>query len=144
MAQRCDDQCRGDAALSDLRHPYAYATRSEGSIAVLPGTEISGPDSDRARPRCERLGWDAHAAFVDSLADQGAVVLGDSGRGPADSSAVTSVLSLARLRGPARPSPSGRRSHRTPNVQTCAVTLDESHALHAPANAADLVGAVDP
>ncbi len=39
-------------------------------------TEILGPEWDRSRPRREQLGWDAHAAFVDSLADQGAVVLG--------------------------------------------------------------------
>ncbi len=70
MARRCGDPCRGDASLSDLRHPYAYATRSEGSVAVLPGPEIPGPEWDRARPRREQLGCDAHAAFVDSLGDR--------------------------------------------------------------------------
>jgi len=50
-------------------------------------TEIPGPEWDRSRPRREQLGWDAHAAFVDSLADQGAVVVGgpvgDPDYGPA-------------------------------------------------------------
>ena len=40
-------------------------------------TEIPGRDWDRSRPRREQLGWDAHAAFVDSLADQGAVASAD-------------------------------------------------------------------
>jgi uncharacterized protein YciI len=50
-------------------------------------TEAPGPEWDRSKPRREQPGWDAHAAFVDSLADQGVVVLGgplgDPDYGPA-------------------------------------------------------------
>ncbi len=50
-------------------------------------TELPGPAWDRSRPRREQVGWDAHAAFVDGLADEGAVVaggpLGDPDYGPA-------------------------------------------------------------
>jgi uncharacterized protein YciI len=31
---------------------------------------------DHSRPRREQAGWDAHAAFMDGLAEQGVVVLG--------------------------------------------------------------------
>jgi len=50
-------------------------------------TEVPGAGWDRSRPRREQVGWDAHAAFIDSLADQGVVVLGgpvgDPDYGPA-------------------------------------------------------------
>jgi uncharacterized protein YciI len=50
-------------------------------------TEVPGPEWDRSRPRREQLDWDAHAAFIDGLADQGVVVLGgplgDPDYGPA-------------------------------------------------------------
>jgi uncharacterized protein YciI len=39
-----------------------------------------GPRWDYAKPRREQAGWDAHAAFIDALADECAVVLG----GPLD------------------------------------------------------------
>jgi len=35
-----------------------------------------GPGWDPARPMREQDGWDAHAAFMDGLAEQGFVVLG--------------------------------------------------------------------
>jgi uncharacterized protein YciI len=35
-----------------------------------------GPAWDHSRPRREQAGWDAHAAFVDRLAEEGFVVLG--------------------------------------------------------------------
>jgi uncharacterized protein len=50
-------------------------------------TEIPGPTWDRSRRRREQASWDEHAAFIDSLAEQGVVVLGgplgDPDRGPA-------------------------------------------------------------
>jgi hypothetical protein len=36
----------------------------------------SGPDWDASRPLEEQSGWDAHAAFMDRLVDDGFVVLG--------------------------------------------------------------------
>ena len=35
-----------------------------------------GPAYDRSRKRREQAGWDAHAAFMDRLVEQGVVVLG--------------------------------------------------------------------
>jgi uncharacterized protein YciI len=35
-----------------------------------------GPAWDHSKPRREQAGWDAHAAFMDALADEGLVVLG--------------------------------------------------------------------
>jgi uncharacterized protein YciI len=39
-------------------------------------TEECGPGWDEGRPRREQDGWDAHAAFMDSLVEDGFVVLG--------------------------------------------------------------------
>ena len=36
----------------------------------------SGPEYDAARPLEEQSGWDAHAACMDGLADDGFIVLG--------------------------------------------------------------------
>lgn len=50
---------------------------------------IEHPEAEwgRSRPRREQLGWEAHAAFIDGLANQGVVVLGgpvgDPDYGPA-------------------------------------------------------------
>jgi uncharacterized protein YciI len=50
-------------------------------------TELPGPAWDRSRPRREQSGFDQHAAFIDSLVEQGAIVvggpLGDPSFGPA-------------------------------------------------------------
>jgi uncharacterized protein YciI len=50
-------------------------------------TETPGPAWDRSRRRREQASWDEHAAFIDSLAEQGVVVLGgplgDPDYGPA-------------------------------------------------------------
>jgi uncharacterized protein YciI len=50
-------------------------------------TELPGPRWDHTRARREQDGWDQHAAFIDSLAEQGAIVvggpLGDPDFGPA-------------------------------------------------------------
>jgi hypothetical protein len=50
-------------------------------------TEVPGPRWDRTRPRREQDGWDQHAAFIDSLAERGDIVvggpLGDPDFGPA-------------------------------------------------------------
>jgi uncharacterized protein YciI len=35
-----------------------------------------GPAWDHSKPRREQAGWDAHAAFIDALAEDGFVVLG--------------------------------------------------------------------
>jgi uncharacterized protein len=35
-----------------------------------------GPAWDHGKPRREQGGWDAHAAFIDALAEEGFVVLG--------------------------------------------------------------------
>jgi uncharacterized protein YciI len=40
----------------------------------------AGPEWDRSRPMEEQSGWDAHAAFMDGLVDEGFIVLG----GPLD------------------------------------------------------------
>jgi uncharacterized protein YciI len=39
-------------------------------------TEERGPSWDPSRPRRGQDGWDAHAAFMDRLVDEGFVVLG--------------------------------------------------------------------
>jgi uncharacterized protein YciI len=36
----------------------------------------SGPQFDRSKPLQEQSGWAEHAAFMDSLVDQGLIVLG--------------------------------------------------------------------
>ena len=36
----------------------------------------SGPEWDPSRPLEEQSGWDAHAAFMDGLVDEGFIVLG--------------------------------------------------------------------
>jgi hypothetical protein len=36
----------------------------------------SGPEFDRSKPLQEQSGWAEHAAFMDSLVDQGFVILG--------------------------------------------------------------------
>ena len=50
-------------------------------------TELPGPAWDRSRPRREQSGFEQHAAFIDSLVDEGAIVvggpLGDPDFGPA-------------------------------------------------------------
>ena len=50
-------------------------------------TELPGPAWDSSRPRREQSGFDQHAAFIDSLVDEGAIVvggpLGDPDFGPA-------------------------------------------------------------
>ena len=40
----------------------------------------AGPEWDRSRPMEEQSAWDAHAAFMDGLVDEGFIVLG----GPLD------------------------------------------------------------
>ncbi|HET6467821.1 MAG TPA: hypothetical protein VFG43_05530, partial [Geminicoccaceae bacterium] len=35
-----------------------------------------GPAWDHGKPRREQGGWDAHAAFIDALAEEGFIVLG--------------------------------------------------------------------
>jgi uncharacterized protein YciI len=45
-------------------------------MAVFLVTEGNGPAWDDARPRREQAGWDAHGAFMDTLVDDGFVVLG--------------------------------------------------------------------
>jgi uncharacterized protein YciI len=57
------------------------------SMSYFLVTEVPGPEWDRSRRRREQKGWDAHAAFVDGLADRGVVrlggPLGDPDDGPA-------------------------------------------------------------
>ena len=36
----------------------------------------SGPEWDRSKPLEEQSGWEAHAAFMDGLAEDGVIVLG--------------------------------------------------------------------
>jgi uncharacterized protein YciI len=36
----------------------------------------SGPEFDHSKPLEEQSGWDAHAAFMDGLVDDGSIVLG--------------------------------------------------------------------
>jgi uncharacterized protein YciI len=38
--------------------------------------QARGPAWDHSRPRREQAGWDAHAAFMDALVEEGVVVLG--------------------------------------------------------------------
>jgi hypothetical protein len=45
-------------------------------VAAFVVTEVSGPSWDASRDRREQDGWDGHAAFMDSLVDDGFVVLG--------------------------------------------------------------------
>jgi uncharacterized protein YciI len=39
-------------------------------------THAKGPAWDHSRPRRQQAGWDEHAAFMDSLVEEGIVVLG--------------------------------------------------------------------
>jgi uncharacterized protein YciI len=38
--------------------------------------QARGPAWDHSKPRREQAGWEAHAAFVDALTDEGVIVLG--------------------------------------------------------------------
>jgi uncharacterized protein YciI len=38
--------------------------------------QAKGPAWDHSRPRREQAGWEAHAAFMDALAEEGVIVLG--------------------------------------------------------------------
>jgi uncharacterized protein YciI len=38
--------------------------------------QAKGPEWDRSRARRGQAGWDAHAAFMDGLAEEGFIVLG--------------------------------------------------------------------
>jgi uncharacterized protein YciI len=49
-----------------------------------------GPRWDQAKPRREQGGWDAHAAFMDALTEQGVVVIG----GPLDEQRALLVVQL--------------------------------------------------
>jgi uncharacterized protein YciI len=49
------------------------ASRAVSYFAV---TRERGPAWDGSRPMREQDGWDAHAAFMDALADEGWIVLG--------------------------------------------------------------------
>ena len=46
---------------------------------------VHGPGWDPSRPIREQVGWDAHAAFMDGLVDDGFIILG----GPVDSGGET-------------------------------------------------------
>ena len=45
-------------------------------MAYFVVTEQPGPSWDASRPRREQAEWDAHAAFMDALVEDGFVVLG--------------------------------------------------------------------
>jgi uncharacterized protein YciI len=45
-------------------------------MALFAVTTIFGPNWDGARGRREQEGWDAHAAFMDELVDDGFVIMG--------------------------------------------------------------------
>ena len=45
-------------------------------MALFAVIHVQGPSWDPARGRREQHGWDEHAAFMDSLVDEGFVVLG--------------------------------------------------------------------
>jgi hypothetical protein len=45
-------------------------------VAFFAVTMVAGPGWDASRPRREQPEWDAHAAFMDGLVDDGFVLLG--------------------------------------------------------------------
>jgi hypothetical protein len=45
-------------------------------VAVFAVTMVNGPAWDDGRPRREQPGWSRHAAFMDSLVEDGFVLLG--------------------------------------------------------------------
>jgi uncharacterized protein YciI len=45
-------------------------------VAVFALTNVNGPAWDPSRGRRDQAGWDEHAAFMDTLVDEGFVVLG--------------------------------------------------------------------
>jgi uncharacterized protein YciI len=48
-----------------------------------------GPEWDYSRGRREQVGWDAHAAFMDALVDEGFILLGGpTGEGESDNTVV--------------------------------------------------------
>ena len=51
----------------------------------------SGPEFDPARPLEEQTGWDDHAAFMDSLVEEGHIVLG----GPLPNGRVAHAMAAA-------------------------------------------------
>jgi uncharacterized protein YciI len=53
-----------------------------------------GPDWDHARLRREQPGWDAHAAFMDGLAERGVIALGGP-IGDGDGENTLLIISLA-------------------------------------------------
>jgi uncharacterized protein YciI len=62
--------------------------------------QARGPKWDHSRPRREQAGWDAHAAFMDALAQEGVVVLGGPiGEGDGDNALlIIDAASEAALR----------------------------------------------
>jgi uncharacterized protein YciI len=59
-----------------------------------------GPEWDHGKPRREQAGWDAHASFMDGLAEEGLVVLaGPIGEGDGDNAlTVVAAESEAEVR----------------------------------------------
>lgn len=54
--------------------------RMLGGMEYLAVTTVHGPKWDSSKPIREQAAWDAHASFMDSLVDEGFIVLG----GPLD------------------------------------------------------------
>lgn len=50
--------------------------RPDGRPTYYLVESTSGPEWDRTKRRREQAGWDAHAAFMDALAEEGFVLLG--------------------------------------------------------------------
>jgi hypothetical protein len=71
-----------------------------------------GPAWDHTRARREQEGWDANAAFMDALAEEGFVILG----GPIGEAMAGTPCSSSTRR--AKPK-SARASPRTPGRTTC-------------------------
>ena len=53
-----------------MQAPYS------GGVADYLVERAKGPDWDHSRSRREQDGWDAHAEFMDALAEEGVVILG--------------------------------------------------------------------
>src|SRR5947208_6514795 len=116
------------------RHQYAD-TKGDGPQSRC-GTFRSRLDSDRfvhVESIVARL--DARPGALDPATGPRRILRSASAPNgpPTDSISAANGMDIwkAHTRSPVRPTPRARHAHRTKNVQTCALTLDQSYALNA-------------
>jgi uncharacterized protein YciI len=87
-----------------------------------------GPSWDASRLRREQRGWDAHAAFMDKLVEEGAIVLGGPvGEGDGDHTVIVfDAGSEAGVRALLTQDPWGEDMLRTASIEPWTIFLQRS------------------